>query len=236
MTMAQLNVDTHYWMNYNITIYIMRVMSVFGHAGANGSIRLRTHTKAVQKGGMQLKWCKISCLVLLLMFIAIPLALGERADTDQSLLLPESLRIVGESAFEGTAAEAVYLPESVSVIGERAFAQMKSLREIHIPAGTAYIAPRALEGSDQAVVYGIPGSYAHQWAKRHRIPFRFDFPWGLPSGERNWNTVGIDEVRFERRTEAEDQDLLLVRRNAEEIKPLKPSEKPEMYPLDYVFP
>lgn len=85
--------------------------------------------------------------------------------------LPESLTIVEDEAFEGTALIKVELPETVEIIGERAFANISSLREISIPIITSYIASTAFEGSNLTVITAPANSYARTFAKEHGIPF-----------------------------------------------------------------
>ena len=53
--------------------------------------------------------------------------------------LPESVKYVGEAAFEGTSLVKVCIPQSVEVIGAKAFAFCSSLAEITIPESVKHI-------------------------------------------------------------------------------------------------
>ena len=66
--------------------------------------------------------------------------------------LPESLEIIEDEAFEGTAIVRIELPEMVSIIGERAFANISTLRSIRIPLATQSIAASAFAGSSQITI------------------------------------------------------------------------------------
>ena len=64
-----------------------------------------------------------------------------------SLRLPASLRVIGEEAFAGTAASAVYLADGVLRVESRAFACMPQIRLVSIPQSTEQIAEDAFEGA-----------------------------------------------------------------------------------------
>ena len=85
--------------------------------------------------------------------------------------LPASLKIIDESAFEGTALVSVKLPETVEYIGKKAFANILSLRSIHIPDNTKYIGRDAFTGSGQVTITAYANSYARTWARNNGVPF-----------------------------------------------------------------
>ena len=76
------------------------------------------------------------------------------AQAQGGFALPEALTAIGESAFEGIAAEVVEITENVISIGPRAFADCQNLREIHIPASVQEIDGTALSGCQSVTVYG----------------------------------------------------------------------------------
>lgn len=82
----------------------------------------------------------------------------------ESLALPASLTLIGESAFEGIAAQRVEISENVVSIEKRAFADSKSLREIYIPTTVLKVDDLALEGCENVTVYGAAGSEAQRFA------------------------------------------------------------------------
>ena len=99
-----------------------------------------------------------------------------RADT----VLPKSLKIIEEGAFEGISARCVEITENVEAIERRAFADCKYLREIYIPATVLKVDDFALEGCEKVTVYGEKGTEAERFAKA--AGFRFVDPDEGPSG------------------------------------------------------
>ena len=85
--------------------------------------------------------------------------------------LPVSLLHIDDGAFEGTAASMVFLPDRLESIGERAFAGMKHLRSISIPQSVHAIGSGAFSGTEKLMVFGIIGSFAHNWAMRNGFGF-----------------------------------------------------------------
>ena len=104
-------------------------------------------------------------------------ALGSRAygSTDEikesQFVLPASVVIIEDEAFEGTAITDVVLPENVVTIGDFAFANIQTLRNISIPNSTIYIGKNAFKGSNNVVITGAPKGYARAWAHENGIPF-----------------------------------------------------------------
>lgn len=115
---------------------------------------------------------------------SIVLDLTEKKDTEKNRLesiinktpipefiLPVSLEVIEEEAFEGTRIIWVEVPDTVSEIGDRAFANIKTLRVIKISARTNYISDSALAGSNGVTISAPSGSYARTWARSNGIPF-----------------------------------------------------------------
>ena len=102
--------------------------------------------------------------------IAIVLELREKEIIPESKL-PESVEIIEDEAFEGTALRKIKLPDSADSVGERAFADIPTLREIRISIKTSYIANNAFEGSERTTIIAPANSYARAYAKNQGIPF-----------------------------------------------------------------
>ncbi len=94
------------------------------------------------------------------------------AETKSSFKLPASLKVIEDSAFEGTAIVSVEIPETVSYIGDYTFADIPSLLGIRIPDTTTYIGKNAFAGSKQVTLTASSGSYARTWARENGIRFR----------------------------------------------------------------
>ena len=73
--------------------------------------------------------------------------------TGPKLVLPSSLKEIGEEAFAGISAKTVIIHEGTVRIGNRAFANSRAVRVV-IPASVKEIAADAFAGSDLQVVFG----------------------------------------------------------------------------------
>ena len=85
--------------------------------------------------------------------------------------LPESVTIIENEAFEGTALVNVELPNTVTKVGDRSFANISTLREVRIPIATKYIASTAFDGSNRTMITAPANSYARAYARNHGLPF-----------------------------------------------------------------
>lgn len=121
-------------------------------------------------------------IAALLLFIAIVLCciplnwnetngLSKLSRSPAYNMLPDTLRVIGEGAFEGTAFTALYLPGSVEIIEGKAFAEMQVLQYIYISENTKYIASTAFQGVRNLLIVGKIGSYAEKWACRNGYKF-----------------------------------------------------------------
>ena len=90
--------------------------------------------------------------------------------TEQAII-PSSVKIIEDEAFEGTALIKVELPGKVLSIGDRAFAGIYSLREIKVPLATKYIASTAFDGSERITITAPANSYARTFARSRGLPF-----------------------------------------------------------------
>ncbi len=175
--------------------------------------------------------------VLAMLFFTFTLAHAESVDTPSgTMVFPSSLRIIAESAFQGTAASKVILPDGTTHIGERAFADTLSLEAVYIPPSVKYIGADAFNGAKQLTVYGVSGSFADSWAREHGYGFIH---------EDIWISSTIDVFRrvrqasLSRGIEHDGQSFsaaALKWVGADTSLLTCPKEKPEMYPLDYDFP
>ena len=97
---------------------------------------------------------------------------GEACMTEQQsfgtpdFTLPDDIKAVEQSAFEGIAASVVYIPDGCETIGAYAFKDCKSLRQIRIPAGCV-IEESAFDGCEHVTIFGVPGSSAEQYCESH---------------------------------------------------------------------
>lgn len=103
----------------------------------------------------------MALIILLALAISGIAAIPACAASD-TLVLPQSLEVIQDEAFEGAASlEYVYLREGIKAIGSRAFADT-SVYYISLPYSLEYIAPDAFEGADP--IFDFPeDSYAEEW-------------------------------------------------------------------------
>ncbi len=101
-------------------------------------------------------------------------ALDEAEDEIKSMILPEFLTLIEESAFEGIAAGNVEVTENVVAIEARAFADCKNLRGIYIPASVLQIDDHAFDGCENVTVVGEKGTEAERIAALYNFTFISD--------------------------------------------------------------
>ena len=110
-----------------------------------------------------------------------------------SFTVPEGVKEIGASAFEGSLLEEFILPRSLTRLRYNSFAYCANLKSITIPnnvggiANNAFYECTSLEeivipphtnsigdslAELDAVIKGEEGSYAEKWASEHRMPFK----------------------------------------------------------------
>ena len=162
---------------------------------------------------------------------------GEAESVKESVFtLPALLEKIEDEAFEGTAAKTVILPGELEEIGERTFAQSRTLKTIQIPESVIFIGEHAFEGVSNLTIQGIEGSYAARWAREHKFSFV----------QNETSLSQIEKVGKVLKNSAfallmlscVNPDTSLWRRRRTEIleKSMRPQDRPELYPIDYVFP
>ena len=186
-----------------------------------------------------MKWNRIITLcVFAVVCMALSFALAEGDTVDTSVfVMPSSLRIIEESAFENTVPLTVYMSDSVEIIGDRAFAGTTKLHYIFIPESVRLIGENAFDGRNDLTIIGVGKSFAEDWARRHGYRFvkldvwigtktelgRFiRWLWRLPPYIQPITDDTESDRRFYR--------LSYVTCSA------NPKEKPELYPIEYDFP
>ena len=109
------------------------------------------------------------------------------------LVLPASLKTIGESAFEDdTSLDEVVLPEGIETIGSRAFAD-SSLTHINLPPSLNSIAGSAFDNTPHAAFHAQPGTYAYQWLEDHKRLLYFT--------DANAGEITVDMAVFEENSE-----------------------------------
>ncbi len=81
-------------------------------------------------------------------------------------VLPSSISIVKESAFEGSGVKVVYIPDSCGEISNYAFKDCSNLVQIRIPTN-CLIGEFTFDGCENVYVFSTKGSYAEQYCTDH---------------------------------------------------------------------
>ena len=181
-------------------------------------------------------------LVILLTLSIISLPFFDRADNEELYdsfrsVLPASLVVIEDQAFEGTVMKDAFLPETLTTIGERAFAGNQALRRIIIPKSVSYIGEHAIETVLNLTVYGEAGSYAAHWTWEHNYTFvRID-------GGLVWINVLKKLIEIIRCSSIlplsfiSKEDSMWKRKWATHpLLSMRPQDRIELYPIDYRFP
>ena len=85
--------------------------------------------------------------------------------------LPNMLERIEEEAFVSILSEYVEIPYGCEEIGPRAFADSAHLRYADVPSSVTAIAGDSFENDDLLTMLVESGSYAHQYAEDHQIPY-----------------------------------------------------------------
>ena len=91
--------------------------------------------------------------------------------TKEAAILPASLSCIEESAFEGTAMQAVVIPGAVLTIKDRAFARNDGLIAVSFPESTLEMVGDPFTDSSNVLLRGSIKSSARVWAKRNKYRY-----------------------------------------------------------------
>ena len=150
-------------------------------------------------------------------------------------ILPLSLQEIEEGAFSDTAAEEIIFPDGLIRIGENTFIGSK-LTDVFIPESTVDIAESAFSITSGFVIHGVKGSYAEEWAQKHRIRFVEENIWKLILDNRKTVSMQGLEIDFLSRTVHPDRIIKIVPRTEDVDESKRPQDRPELNPIDYRFP
>jgi len=184
--------------------------------------------------------CAISVVILALWFAFPPSE--NRGFSNQALLsknaahFPNSLRYIGEEAFQGTAFRTLVLQDGFLQAGERAFSEMSQLRDAYIPGSVEYIAGSAFMRSGLETIYGLYDTYAEKWAEEHQVAFALtDKLTTMPVG--SWySIVAIVGLHGLLCPCLDDNSQKIKRYLNRIIISMRPQDRPELNPIDYRFP
>lgn len=99
------------------------------------------------------------------------LVLFSSVDNSPDFVLPDSLTVIGENAFEGGAFTIVRLSDTTEKIQARAFANCPKIAFIIVPPATTDIAWDAFDGDKGLTILGAPESRAETYAAERGLRF-----------------------------------------------------------------
>lgn len=88
------------------------------------------------------------------------------------ICFPNSVRTIKSSAFENCQnLKSVVFSEKLTTLKQEAFASCYSLESVKFGANVKFIAANTFKDCNNLVIYAPIGSYAEQYAKKHKIKF-----------------------------------------------------------------
>ena len=142
-------------------------------------------------------WTSLLVLLALCAFMSA-------AAADDTVVLPEKLKIIAQEAFlNNTGLNHVVVPDGTQEIGSRAFAG-SSVKSIFIPASVTVISDDAFQGVTGLTVTGDEGSYAQEYCLAHSIPFTVPQVQPYPESahpyedntDQTWSWTGRPDTRL----------------------------------------
>ena len=91
--------------------------------------------------------------------------------TDTSVEIPQNVKTIGRSAFDGNAyVTSIQISNGVATIEELAFANCKKLRTVFIPDSVSHIEDNAFSGNTDFLIQCSRGSAASAFRIRNKLP------------------------------------------------------------------
>ena len=180
-------------------------------------------------------------LVVLLLFTSVltyrsvnkRLLISDLSSTS-TFILPQSLLLVGESAFEATPVETVIFSPGLLQIGNRAFANMENLSDVYLPSSVTSISDSAFLRNSNLTIHGVTGSYAQQWSDKNNLSFLADYDRAASSkGEEESHPEILEASVF---YQYQDPDEKTLAGTAETSFSMRPQDRPELHPINLRFP
>lgn len=151
-------------------------------------------------------------------------------------VFPTSLTLIENEAFEGTVFSTLVFQNGLISISEHAFSNTNQLKDAYIPSSAEYISDSAFYNSTIGTVFGINGTYAQGWAKRHGLKFAHRDYWAVsPRAMRFGAAVVFALSGFV--CPLPGGDARKIRQYVKRIiVSMRPQDRPELNPIDYKFP
>ena len=217
-------------------------MKLFTGALAEIAIAVLTDKGTEKGGGNAMKKIIFTSMVI---FIAVSVlspfyAIGAKKTdfgSNGTFVLPSSLTIIENEAFEGTAVETIVFQECLVSIGSKAFGNIAPLTDVYISETTTYIADSAFSAADDLTIHGVDGSNAEDWAREHELPFVIDDIWHwymVPNSVRQHNA----QINLVYRYIAALLSVIcytVFKYGYYQVRSRRPQDRPELNSIDYCF-
>lgn len=98
----------------------------------------------------------------------------ENCTSLKKVILPKNMKEIQERSFYNCRKlTSVNIPNKVKWIGPKAFGNCKSLNKLKLPKSINKIEKNAFRGCKKLTLYVKKGSYAHNYAKKHHIKYKY---------------------------------------------------------------
>lgn len=187
---------------------------------------------------------KRKLVALTVIFIAICVlapfsAIGAQmtdSGSEGAVIMPSSLIMVEDEAFEGVAVETIVFQRGLVSIGSNAFGNIEALKDVYIPDTTTFIADSAFSVTNDLKIHGVNSSNAEDWAGKHGIPFFVDDIWYAVPNSMKQHNIQVNLVYHYIATILLVVCFTVFKFGYYETKSRKPQDRPELNPIDYCFP
>lgn len=97
--------------------------------------------------------------------------IGKQYRNDESVTVPGCIGKISDKAFAGNGeTKTVTFEDGIAYIGNYAFSRCFSLTAVFIPTSVRFISHNAFWQAEKVTIHAASGSYAHNYARRHKIP------------------------------------------------------------------
>ena len=156
------------------TIILPKTIQTFGTGAFTGCTSLLE-----VDGAENVRWQKKNCFTGSLWlasqatdgFVIFDDYLEAYTGTDTSVEIPQNVKTIGRSAFDGNAyVTSIQISNGVATIEELAFANCKKLRTVFIPDSVSHIEDNAFSGNTDFLIQCSRGSAASAFRIRNKLP------------------------------------------------------------------
>lgn len=161
---------------------------------------------------------------------------GQNNDRHGTALFPDSLTVIEDEAFEGTAFRTLVFKAGFLRIQDRVFSSMQSLRKAYFPSSVEYIADSAFSGSGLLSIGGYADTYVQQWAEQHDMQFNISDYWYTAPNKVQRLMEKLLSLFFILCLPVTEDARRIKRYIKKRVISMRPQDRVELNPIDYRFP